>query len=81
LPEAAANMVVDANNKIWCSAGKKILRINPTTKAIETRLTVGTSTTKKPLNLTLNANKTTIFFEYSFQDANDGFKQKGDIPN
>lgn len=76
---AAANLVVDANNKIWCTIGKEIVRINPTSKVVETRLTAGTSTTKSPRNLTLNANKTAIFFEYSFSDPADGYKQKGDI--
>ncbi|MEA5458373.1 DUF5074 domain-containing protein [Arcicella sp. LKC2W] len=76
---AASNLIVDANNKIWCTIGKEIVRINPTSKVVETRLTAGTSTTKSPRNLTLNANKTAIFFEYSFSDSSDGYKQKGDI--
>jgi hypothetical protein len=79
LPEAAANLVVDANNKIWCTAGNVILRINPTSKTIEAQLKAGTSTTKSPIHLALNANKTTIFFEYSYTDYADNYKQKGEI--
>ena len=79
LDGAAADLVVDANNKIWGTVGQNIIRINPSSKKIEANLKVGSSTTKNPQHLALNANKTTIYFEYSFSDYTDNYKQKGEI--
>ena len=75
----ATNLLVDANSKIWCVVGKELVRINPSTSAVEARLTAGTDAKKLPRNLSLNAAKTAIFFESSFSDAADGYKQKGEI--
>lgn len=61
----ASNLIVDANNKIWCSTGKDFLRINPGTKAIEATISTETATEKTPGKLVLNANKTTIYFDYA----------------
>lgn len=65
LKAPTSNLVVDANNKIWCSVGKDFLRINPTTKAVEATISTGTTTKKEPGMLALNTNKTTIYFNYS----------------
>lgn len=61
----ASNLIVDANNKIWCSTGKDFIRINPSTKAIEATISTETTTPKEPGKLALNANKTTIYFDYT----------------
>lgn len=65
LKAGSSNLVVDANNKIWCSAGKDLVRINPSTKAIEATLSTEAASEKTPGMLALNANKTTIYFDYS----------------
>lgn len=75
----AASLVVDANNKIWCTVGSEIIRINPTSKTVEARLKVNSKPSSKPTNLTLNANKTVIFFDYSYEDYADNSKKKGEI--
>ncbi|MBA4852738.1 YncE family protein [Emticicia sp. BO119] len=65
LKGGTTNLIVDANNKIWCSVDKEFLRINPSTKAIETTISTEKTTEKVPGMLVLNANKTTIYFDYS----------------
>ncbi|HEY1054066.1 MAG TPA: DUF5074 domain-containing protein, partial [Emticicia sp.] len=65
LKGGTTNLIVDANNKIWCSVDKEFLRINPSTKAVEATISTETSTEKVPGMLALNANKTTIYFDYS----------------
>ena len=73
------SLVVDNANKIWLILGKEILRFNPQTKTVETRITAGTHPRKTPSKLTFNKDKTTLFFNYTFDDAADGFKTKGEV--
>lgn len=70
---------VDANNKIWAFVSREAVRIDPTAKSIETRIRVGSSTTKSPSNLTMSADKRTIYYMSTFFDPADGFKQKGEM--
>ena len=69
---------VDANNKIWGFVGKNAIRINPQTKQIETTIKVGTNAQKSPGNLTMSADKKTVYFTYTFYDAADNYTQKGE---
>ncbi|MCU0339819.1 MAG: DUF5074 domain-containing protein [Spirosomaceae bacterium] len=75
----ASTMQLDANNKIWTFVGREALRIDPNTKAIEARIRVGSSTTKSPSTLTMSADRRSIYYSYTFFDAADGFKQKGEV--
>ncbi|MFN4146809.1 MAG: YncE family protein [Runella sp.] len=70
---------VDANNKIWTFVGREAVRINPMSKTVEAKIRVGSSTTKSPSLMTMSADGKAIFFAYTFYDAADGFKQKGEI--
>ena len=70
---------LDANNKIWTFVGREAVRIDPTSRTVESRIRVGTSTTKSPGNLTMSADKRTIYFTHTFFDAADNFKQKGEM--
>ncbi|WP_128543421.1 DUF5074 domain-containing protein [Larkinella soli] len=69
---------LDANGKLWISSGREVIRVNPQTKAIENRLKVGTSTTKSPGTFRLSPDLQTVYFVYSFYDAADNFRQKGE---
>ena len=73
------SFVVDKNNKIWLALGKEIIRFNAQTKTIETRIMAGTHAQKTPSKLTFNQDKTTLFFTYTFDDATDGYKTKGEV--
>lgn len=73
---------VDANNKLWVFAGGELVRMNPNSKMIETRLKITSSnTSKSPSSFVLSADKKTIYYTYSFYDAADSFKQKGETYN
>ncbi len=65
LKGGTSNLIVDANNKIWCSVNNDFLRINPSTKAIEVTISTEAASGKVPGMLALNASKTTIYFDYS----------------
>jgi hypothetical protein len=69
----------DANKKLWAyaSSTNEMVRINPTSKLVETRLKVG-SGPKTPSAITLNADKTIFFFVNSFNDPADNGKLKGE---
>ncbi len=75
----AGELRVDANNKIWTFVGREAVRIDPASRTIEARIRVGTSTTKSPGNLTMSADRKTMFFTHTFFDAADNFKQKGEM--
>lgn len=74
-----SSFVLDAANKIWMIAGKEIILFNPISKIVETKLKGGTNTQKSPNNLSISADKKTLYFNYNFYDAADGYKLKGEI--
>ena len=74
-----SNFVLDAANKIWMVAGKEIILFNPISKIIETKLKGGTNTQKSPSNLSISSDKKTLYYNYNFYDAADGYKLKGEI--
>lgn len=61
---------IDANGKLWVSAGIKAVRINPETLASEATLAMGTDAAKFPASFTMSADLKTIFFVLSQYDAN-----------
>lgn len=67
---------VDANGRLWIMSGQEMIRMNPQTKAIEARITVGTDPTKTPSSVAMSADKRTIYFVRSYYDAN--FNEKGE---
>ncbi|MCY7351812.1 MAG: DUF5074 domain-containing protein [Cytophagaceae bacterium] len=75
----AGTLTLDANNKLWTLVGREAVRINPQTKTIEARLPVGTDPRRSPGNLTLSGDRRTLFFTYTFYDAADNYKQKGEL--
>ena len=76
---SAGVLQVDANNKIWTFVGREAVRIDPASRTIEARIRVGTSATKSPGNMTMGADKKTLYFTHTFFDAADNFKQKGEL--
>ncbi|MEA5137791.1 YncE family protein [Arcicella rigui] len=69
----------DANGKIWFYADGKFVKFNLSTKSVENRIAFATSnSTKSAGNFAFNKEKNTIFFVYSYSDANDDYKQKGE---
>jgi YVTN family beta-propeller protein len=82
---APNDIFADANGKIWVlcrgksSDKSEMIRLNPTTKSIENRLTVGTHPQKKAASVALSADRQTVYFTYNFYDAADGFKYKGEV--
>lgn len=79
------DLLVDANGKLWVLCKGKfgdkseMVRLNPITKTIEARLTIGSHPVKKAGNLTLSTDKQTIYFTYNFYDATDSYKHKGEV--
>ncbi|WP_028667788.1 DUF5074 domain-containing protein [Runella zeae] len=70
---------LDANNKLWLYAGSELVKFNPQTKTAETRLKITSSNaSKSPSSFVLSADKKTIYYTYSFYDAADDYKQKGE---
>ena len=70
-------IAVDFNGKLWAytSSTKEMVKINPVSKAIETRLVVGSST-KSPASIAISADKKTFYFVNSYYDAN--YNEKGE---
>jgi hypothetical protein len=70
---------IDANNKLWILADDNtMMRMNPSTKAIEAKIKITASNAEKmPSSVALSADKKTFFYTSSFYDAKDGYKQKG----
>jgi YVTN family beta-propeller protein len=70
---------LDANNKLWVSAGGELVKFNPTTKIAESRIKItSTNSTKSPSSFAMSSDKKTVYFTYSFYDSADGWKQKGE---
>jgi hypothetical protein len=67
---------VDANGRLWIVSGQEMIRMNPQTKAIEARITVGADPAKTPSSATISPDKRTIYFVRSYYDAN--YNQKGE---
>ncbi len=72
-------LLPDANNKLWGLSGKNVVRIDPVGKTVEAILPVGSDARKSPGNLTSSADKRTFYFTYTFYDAADNYKQKGEL--
>jgi hypothetical protein len=70
LNDGATNLTLDLNKNIWCVVNNEIIKINPQTKNIDKRVTIGTETKKKPSNLVLV--KSDMFFEYSGSNGQKG---------
>jgi len=70
---------LDANGKIWVYAAGEMYRIQPASRQIEARLKVGTHREKTPSLVRMSADKRSIYFLYSFYDAADNFRQKGEV--
>lgn len=70
---------VDANNKLWLYAGGKLVKFNTSSKTAEASMTITSSNKEKsPSSFVLSADKKSIIFSYSFYDAADNWKQKGE---
>jgi hypothetical protein len=74
----ASPVGIDANGKLWIYANKEMIRVNVATKAIETRLKVGTHPSKTPSSIVQSPDKQQFYFVYAFYDAADGYKRKGE---
>lgn len=73
---------VDAIGKLWFYAGGEFVKYNLMSKSVESRTKITTSNpSKSPSNFAFNKDKSSILFVYSFYDAADGFKQKGETYN
>lgn len=79
LEGAAGQLALDANNKIWAFVGRKAVRINPDTRAVEANIPVGIDTRKTPGNLTPGLDRRTFYFTYTFYDPADNYREKGEL--
>ncbi|GAB4025771.1 DUF5074 domain-containing protein [Spirosoma koreense] len=70
-------IAVDANSKLWAyaSSTKEMVKIDPASKAIETRLVVGKAD-RSARSIAISADKKTFYFVNTFYDAN--FAEKGE---
>ena len=70
---------LDAIGKLWLYAGGEFVKYNVMSKSVESRIKITTSTaSKSPSNFTFSKDKSSIMYVYSFYDAADGYKQKGE---
>ena len=72
-------VAVDANGKLWAytSSTKEMVRLDPASKLVETRLKVSNSA-KAPGSIVLSKDKTTFYYVSSFYDPADNYKEKGE---
>ena len=69
----------DANGKIWLYADGKFVKFNLSSKTVENRIAFASpSSIKSAGSFTFNKEKTAILFAYSYSDAADNYKQKGE---
>ncbi|MCE7067278.1 DUF5074 domain-containing protein [Dyadobacter sp. CY326] len=61
---------IDANGKLWVNDGIQAIKINPDTYVSEAALTMGADATKSARNFAFSADRKTIFFVLSYDDAN-----------
>jgi YVTN family beta-propeller protein len=70
---------LDASGKLWIYAGGEFKKINTISKTIENKMKITSDNpSKSPSSFAISADKSTIYYTYSFYDAADGFKQKGE---
>ena len=70
----------DANGKLWFYTNKEFVKFNLSTKTVESRVAITTSNASKSAsNFTFNKEKNAIMYVFSFYDAADNYKQKGEI--
>lgn len=70
---------LDANNKLWVFAGGELVKFNPSTKTVESRIKItSANSSKSPSSFAMSPDKKTVYFTYSFYDSADGWKQKGE---
>lgn len=74
-PGIANPVGIDANGKLWVSAGDKVLRINTESNATEATLTIATGGNKTAGNFALSNDLKSIFFVLSWFD--DAFIEHG----
>ncbi|GGC04378.1 YncE family protein [Dyadobacter sediminis] len=67
---APAPIGIDANGKLWVSAGTQAIRMNTETNTAEATLAIGTDQNKSASNFTFSSDRKTIFFVLSYSDAN-----------
>ncbi len=72
-------LLPDANNKLWGLSGKNVIRIDPAGKTVEATIPVGSDTRKSPGSLTASADRRSFYYTYTFYDAADNYKQKGEL--
>ncbi|MFC5408269.1 YncE family protein [Larkinella bovis] len=80
--EVGANpnpVAFDANGKLWVLSGHELVRINPQSKTVENRLTIGTDKSRSLSHFVLSADKQSIYFISSFYDAADNYREKGEL--
>lgn len=69
----------DANGKIWFYADGKFVKFNLSSKTVENRIAFASpNSIKSAGSFTFNKDKTAILFGYSYADAADNYKQKGE---
>ena len=68
--DAPTPIGLDANGKLWVSAGLKVMRIDPANNAIETTLPLGTDATKSAGNFAMSSDRRNVIFSLSYYDAN-----------
>lgn len=72
-------VAVDAAGKLWVYAAGEMVRINTQSKAIESRLKIGSDPARSPSRFRLSADKQYFYFVNSYYDAADNYKEKGDV--
>jgi hypothetical protein len=69
----------DNQNKLWIYATDELLRLNPSTKIVETRKKIiSNNSSKTPSSFAMSADRKSIYFTYSFYDSADNYTQKGE---
>jgi hypothetical protein len=70
---------VDAFGKLWISYGRAVARLDATSLQVEKEFLLSEHPLKRPSQFAMTPDGQRINFVYSFFDANDGFKEKGEV--
>ena len=70
---------VDAFGKLWVAYGRTVARLDATSRQVEKEFLVTEHPQKRPSQFAMTPDGLRINFVYSFFDANDGFKEKGEV--
>lgn len=65
-------IAIDANGKLWLQTGFSVVRLNPKTDQVETKMQVGTDSRKSPSMFAIKPDGKGFYYVYSYYDSVSG---------